>query len=474
MSMGKNRAGGERKNVIETYKFDPEVQMDILRLMAQDSSFIRAATRLVKPEYFTEDIFRRTASFLLSFYEEYQVAPTLGQCRTELSTDYKMQSKGWEEFRDNIESFYKDLPNSKEYTVEKVSKFARAQAIRQGIMESLDYLNKGDLDTVVDIMTSATSAGVIADHAGYWYFETLEERVRRRKDVEFQAEEIIPTGVMEFDKLIRLQGVGRGEIGLVIAPTNGGKSIFLGQAARRAVYDQKNVAFLSFEMSAEKVADRLDAGFSKVRMADLIKEEKKILRSISKRRVSSRRRFWIGRFPTRGATLDDVRAALEELKTIENWKPDLIVLDYAGIVKPTRNRSEFHLELKEILEDFRGLCIEYNAAGWTAAQANRLGAGAELVRGTHVAGSWDSLGICDYIITVSITDQEREENILRLFLEKNRDGIAKVEIGPLYSDFERMCIVDNLRGLAPRISIKDNDPTDIKTSSFGKRYTLEK
>jgi len=464
----------------DEYNFDIEVQEDILRLMAQDNDFISAASHWVKPEYFTDDTLRKTASFLLSFHEKYQMAPTLGQSKTELMRQSELANSNWDEFRKRLDSFYKGISQNRDYTIDVVSHFAQAQAWKAATLEALPFIKKGDFDKVNELWAKASGVGGVMDAGGYWFFETVDERIRRRGDAEDVESDVIPTGILELDDCFRLKGIGRGEIGLVLAPTNGGKSIALGQFGRRAIWEGYNVALLSFEMSEHKMADRMDAGFTFTKMKDLVNNQEALLKSLKKMAIRFKEKLWINRYPTKGASLSDIKRNLEGLRKRKGWIPDLIILDYAAIVKPNRPREKKHLELQEILEDFRGLCVETNAGGWTAAQANREGAEAAIVRGTHVAGSWDSLGICDYILTVNATEEQMKNNVIRLFLEKNRDGIAKVDIFPLRSDFERMVIVrhkDAPGSTAYNIgigSVGENKVDSLSASMGLKSYTLKK
>jgi replicative DNA helicase len=129
------------------------------------------------------------------------------------------------------------------------------------------------------------------------------------------------------------------------------------------------------------------------------------------------------------------------VRSVHGWAPNLIVLDYVSIVKPQIHRDKRHTEMQEIVEDFRGLCVSLNCVGWTAAQINRSGAKKEIADGTDAAGSWDQLATADHIITINQTREEKQRNEIRLFIDKCRDGHSEFEIGPLYTDWERMCFV---------------------------------
>ena len=430
----------EHGSTPESYTFDDETQDDILRLMVQDHNFVDAAQQWVRPKYFAGMGRRVIASKVLEFYERYGMIPRRGQLLDEIRKQYPPESKTWGEIERLLPSILDDIPSSKEYTVDVVSSFAKAQAYREAFVDSLPLLKTGGFEQIDQKFQQASSIVTSDDAGGYWYFEAADERCRRRA-MDESPDWVLPTGILEVDDLLRYGGLSPGEIGLIIAPTNGGKSIALSHFLRRGIWEGARVAFFSFEMSDEKNADRLDAGFTATDMWNLRPHNDHVHQELRKLAVKFPKRLWIKRYPTKGATIADMRRALDTLERRERWRPNLIVMDYAAIVKPMVARDQRHLEIQEILEEFRGLCVEKGAVGWTAAQTNKKGATAKLVKGTHVASSWDSLGICDYIFTITLTDEMREDNELKLYVDKNRDGVAKIQIGPLYTDWAKMCFV---------------------------------
>lgn len=427
-----------------TYEVMPEVQDDILRLMATDPLMSTAASFWVKPHYFKSESKRWLADFLNSFYEKYSMPPTKPQMASELLRLLKTKkipiSTGIEVEKLVHQVYDNPIQGSKEYTIDVMQRFARQRAWETSIMESLGHLERQEHDRVDEIMSQAAAvAQMDIDVGGYWFFEARRERCRRRGSSEDVP--VLPTGVLELDINFRRGGVSPGEVGLWMAPKGGGKSIGLGHVARRAILQNWRVAYYSFEMSAEQTADRLDAGFTGIDMWMLDKDSEGVLTGLDKFATTFPRSLMIKRYPNKTRTIQDLRRHLSTLKLVFGWTPQLIVVDYCGIVKPPRALKDKHLELQEVLEEFRALCIDLNCVGWTAAQINRSGAMAEVADGTHAAGSWDQLATADHIFTINQTVEDRLNRSIKIFIDKVRDGRDHILVGPLQTDWKRMQFV---------------------------------
>jgi hypothetical protein len=143
------------------------------------------------------------------------------------------------------------------------------------------------------------------------------------------------------------------------------------------------------------------------------REVKKLVKELNKSGL-----LVIKKFPTRGLTVNQLRAYLDTLEATENFIPDMIILDYIGIMK-TDERNH-RISLGRTFEDFRGLCEERNAAGVTAAQVSRAGAEAQFVKSTHVSEDWSLITTADTAVTYTATEEEESLGLARLFVAKGR------------------------------------------------------
>jgi len=426
--------------MLEKYDFDDDVQDDILYLMATDSMFLSEATRTVDPVYFARQERRKFARLLIDFQDKYALPPTKGQInsivtqeiRRGLSDGEDVESLG--ELLRRIYSGERQM-SSRGFTLDMISTFAKHRALEQATYAALPLIDAGKYEEADELFAKARVVGQSSGDAVYWFFESAQERIRRRGTEDDNWG--IPTGIIEVDSLIRRGHMGPGEVCVWLAPKGGGKSLAMCQMARRAIFGGFKVIYFSFEMSASQLADRQDSGFSGVSSWDL-EQEKDVLHDVfSDLSIRFPKALAIKNFPTKQFTIDGCDQVLENLWQREGWKPDMIVLDYLSIVKPKRHQEK-HLEIQEIAEDFRGLCSKWEAVGHTANQINRSGAEKEIATGADASGSWDQLASVDYVFTINRSEADRIAQTLTLFADKVRDGLDKIKIEGLLTDWERM------------------------------------
>jgi len=127
-------------------------------------------------------------------------------------------------------------------------------------------------------------------------------------------------------------------------------------------------------------------------------------------------KYW----PTKTASINSVKASLDKL-IIQDKRPDLIILDYADLIKGN-SRKERHEELEEIMESLRGLGGEYECPIYTASQINRSGADDDIITGTKIAGSFSKLMTADFVVSLSRKIEDKLAGTGRWHVIKNRFG----------------------------------------------------
>lgn len=242
----------------------------------------------------------------------------------------------------------------------------------------------------------------------------------------------------------------RGGVLLFIASTGLGKTWFLVHMAKRAIMERKRVFYGSLELSEEELGVRFYQSLFGVpkrevrepimsyviekdtygRLASMEREEiapdftlssPYIEDELEVRRREFESKFkllQIKRFPTRGLTVNQLRGYLDTLESTSGFIPDVIILDYIGIMRT--DAKDHRVSLGRTFEDFRGLCVERDAAGITAQQVSKEGARAKRAAQTNIAEDWSLIGTADICLSLSATSAEKRAGLARMFVEKGR------------------------------------------------------
>ena len=296
-----------------------------------------------------------------------------------------------------------------EFVKDTAIDFCRKQKLREAMLKSTTLLQKCSFDEISVVINNALKAGADADF-GYDYIKDFEERF------EFTGRETITTGWKKMDEITG-GGGGRGEIGVVIAPTGVGKSMVLVHLGAEAVKAGMTVVHYTLELKDTVIASRYDSCITGIPLNELMDRKEEIreyLRDIDGTLI-------VKEYPTKTATTNTIRAHLQKLKQ-QDIVPDMIIVDYADLLKTLSARSEKREELESIYEELRAIMMENQVVGWTASQTNRTGLQAEIITMQSISEAFNKCFVADLIFSVSRTADDKQTNGGRIYIAKNRNG----------------------------------------------------
>jgi hypothetical protein len=340
-----------------------------------------------------------------------------------------------------------DLP----YVKEKSLDFCRRQAFREALESAVEMVATDKFESVVDLMKKAVSVGM-ANTTGHDFFEDAEARfVKVNRNP-------CPTGLDVIDgKDILRGGLGRGELGVVVAPTGVGKSHWLTAMGAHALKMGKNVVHYTFELTETAVGLRYDSNLCSIPSNDVPDMKEDVLKMYESMDLG---RLIIKEYPTGTATVQTLRNHIEKL-SLKGFVPNLIIIDYADIMRSSRTYDSLRHELKLVYEELRNLAMELNLPIWTASQANREASGAEVVGLENMSEAYGKAMVADVVVSISRKPSEKADGSGRLFIAKNRAGKDGI-LFPIHIDTSqsRISILDeNSLSLSETVS---NDRRDEK------------
>ncbi len=171
-----------------------------------------------------------------------------------------------------------------------------------------------------------------------------------------------PTGLLEIDKLWN-GGVYPGNLAIIMAPTNIGKSMTLCFFASEAYKANKKVLYFTYELSKLQILERVLSALFKTGPKNFGEDADAQLLALREGLGLTRAAF----------SIDDGISSVADLKRrIEEEDIDLVLLDSADDMKPVQPNSQLWQAQGEIYTDLLlDICQGLNVPIWTSVQANR-------------------------------------------------------------------------------------------------------
>lgn len=394
-------------------KYGKSFQEKILQALFTDKAWAEQMLEVFDPEYFDIKSLQFLSERYFSYAKKYKDFPTpsllITIVKDDLNSDPILKAQVVEliqRLRENPNP--EDLP----YVKDKSLDFCKRQALRGALEKAVDMIDKEQYESIVDIIKKAVSSGT-SSSLGHNFFEEPDSRFLTIK------RNCVPTGLAALDaKGILNGGAGKGELFVVVGATGAGKSHFLTFAGANALRAGKNVLHYTFELSEEQIGLRYDSNLCGINSSDVIENREKVLESYKNENYG---KLMIKYFPTSFPTVNTLRAHVEKLK-LKGFYPDVILVDYADIMRSTRQFDSLRHELKLVYEELRGLAGELGLPLWTASQSNKEGADSEVIDLTNMSEAYGKAFIADCVVTISRRSIEKATGKGRLFVAKNRFG----------------------------------------------------
>jgi len=430
-------------------KFAISLQQDLITLLVHDDKHGKTVAKTVSSLLFEGD-YRTIVDRALPFWQQYGVAPK--QHVADLLSDIledKRDRRAQTFTRILVQMMeMKDQINT-EFVLRSMTQFIRHQQFKSVIVEAAEILDAegihGNGNAEVLISKFLRDRDITLD------------RGIRLSEID-RVLEFLSTSQNEFKTGIRVLDEAnivpmRGKIYFILAPTGLGKTWFLIEVGKMAYLQRKKIVHISLEIESEEVIQRYyQALFGVTKRDDLnkittlkldrkgnldqfvsqtvevpftfsspaIREE---LNTRIKHFGTRAENLIVKRFPMRSLTMNQLEAYLESLEALDNFVPDMVILDYPGIMKT--DEKNLRISLGTLIEDLRGLSQRRNFALVAAHQGNRESASAELVRATHASEAWSVIGSADFVLTYSQTAAEKALGLARLFVDKARSESDK-------------------------------------------------
>ena len=381
-------------------------QIKVIASLFTDKLFINQIAEILSPKYFESDANNWIVETVLEYHREFKTSPTLEVIKV------KQQELDHDVLKEQIVAHMKDawryieaddLPFIKQQAID----FCKNQEIKKAILGSVDLLKHGQYDEIKTKIDDALKSGGDKD-IGHDYMLSIEERytdaVRDTKETPWEVINDLTDG-----------GLGKGELAVFVAPAGIGKSWGLINIGAHAIKKGMTVLHYTLELNQAYVGLRYDSVVTGIANQNLKHYQSQVKEALEKMDGE----LIIKHYPTKSVGVLGLRSHVEKC-IMQDKKPDIIIVDYADLLKG--HGQEKRHELEGIYEDLRGMAGEYDIPVWTASQANRSALEEDVIDASKVSESYGKVMVADFILSLSRKVQDKLAGTGRWHVIKNRFG----------------------------------------------------
>ena len=419
-------------------KFGKSFQESLVQLIVEQRVFADQIEEVLDIEFIEFKYLRALIRKIFEYKQKYKTHPSYQNLVTIFKTEFEEENEILKnQIKDYIIRINKSEVDGEEYIKDTALDFCRKQKLKEAMVKSIGLLQQSSFDEISSVINNALRLGS-DNEQGYEWIADFEERFKVR------ARNPISTGWDEMDKISK-QGLGKGELGVVIAPTGAGKSMVLTHLGAQALQAGHNVVHYTLELLDTVVAGRYDSCITGIELNDLLDKKDEIYEQIK----DIDGKLVVKEYPTKTASVKTLRNHLEKIRK-RGGEIDMIIVDYADLLKPTSNYREKRTELESIYEELRSLAYEFSCPVWTASQTNRSGLDAEVITMNSISEAFSKCFVADFIFSVSRTIMDKAKNGGRVFIAKNRNGPDGI-VFPIFMDTSNVKI-----DVLPKSKLEDN------------------
>ena len=241
--------------------FGRSFQEKIIQALLTDHGWAQNMSEVINTNYFDLQYLKFLAEKYFVYYAKYRSFPTMQLLVTIIKED--LQTGTDIILRDQTIDFLQRIKSNPDvgdlaYVKDKAFDFCKKQAFKEALEKSVDLIHKDEFDSVVELLRNAMNVGVTPS-IGHDFITDMEARFIK---VNRHA---CPTGIEELDKRGILNGgLGRGELGVIVASAGVGKSHFLTMLGANALRLGKNVLHYTLELSEIAVGLRYDSNIANI------------------------------------------------------------------------------------------------------------------------------------------------------------------------------------------------------------------
>jgi archaellum biogenesis ATPase FlaH len=369
---------------------DPRFQVKLVTLLVKDTKVVRQCSSMLETEDFEprqegeSHAAWHIAGTALDYWRKYRepIDTLLGVELARLSEENNWGERLKGDLREYIRLVRRTRPKAADYALEIIRSWRKHQLRTTCIDEIINLHTSGGLtdSKFLEICGRATSnfreekfqVSNIFSSTGEYEDDCEEDqkalklRDKRRADQDKVVR--IPRFMMQpVDDMIT--GIGRGHLGMIMAPTGRGKSMMLTWMAVVLAQQGWSVLYFTLEDPLDDVENRLDALITSLKIKDLANPDvaDKMGLNFQNYRRNVRGRLRVVDCTEQDTSLGEIEAEWERMRQ-QGWMANCVIIDYDQILKTPVVHSDKRHELDSLYVDMVHFARRNRVLIWTASQ----------------------------------------------------------------------------------------------------------
>jgi replicative DNA helicase len=394
-------------------KFDTAFQSRMLSIAVQQPFFLAHYSDVFSSSIFSSMYHQEIARWLVAFYKKYKTVPSVTTMRKELRDKIKPNDPLFKGYKLIIDQIYNTEVLDHEYVKDQLVTVARFQNVKSALLRMTDLTDLGDFEALPKILNDALQVGSGAGDLGMDLRSNLEKSILMFDTLE----QPISVGFKKLESYTG--GFFPGELTSIIAPAGRGKTAVMGTLAYGVARNNASSFYYTLEIRDGRLLLRLYSRMAKMPVKELASHLEEARRRMKLFRLATGGTCYVKFWPSGTITIETIRSHLMKATGL-GIRPVAIFIDYADLLRPSRNRDRPDLEITDMYRDMRALGSEFNLHVFTASQAKTESWHQEIIDMGDSSGSQGKEATVDSWISVNRMPGEQDAGVGRLYVGKAR------------------------------------------------------
>jgi replicative DNA helicase len=377
------------------------------------------------------------AAIIKKFVHKYRTAPSKSALLS-FANEQITSDKALTQVAAAVE-LIKTLPSSKpsefEYYYDKANNYFMGRRIFDIGVKLTEKFKKSEVnfsnikqDMITELLVMGAGEKDVVKR-GFLHSNVHERYAQYKESRRRDAKHIIPFGISALDE--KTGGMQKSFVTLFYSKTGGGKTRTAINVAYNAARAGYNVIYFSLEMAFNFLASCFDSRMAAIDSKQIIfgrlnREDRIKYKNVLKQQVKDQLGIYIVDVAM-NAKSNVILEETEIYKSVTGRQPDLIVVDYAGIMLPMQPYSNLSERFNNLFLEYHQIAKYLNVSLLTAAQESRDASKADIRKeeneGVHNIGLSNFMAPhCETVIRAKQDPADKLASIVWFVIDKCRYG----------------------------------------------------